>query len=681
MHLLLQQQHNVHAQRYPTPSEGTTTITLGKRSRQQQDDDDDNNNNHINNKDKEITPTTPHKKLKPLAFPVPTVQFNNINLNLNNNNNINKPSVVSFLKREEPPTVPAAKIEEDAGDDDLTCTEDLSDMFAAVRPNARPPGQAGIQKFEVPFENPPMQQIQHTDQSAFAKFGTTLRGNPFGQPQQQLNHQDFASIFSPQQSSSSSATVFADRDRPSTNISLSRCTSTVPSPVPFRSESPMVIMDPKARRNNFLAAATEVIPNRERHFDLLKEREVAGARAAKHELFLSIKEWKILQDIELKNRPKPNYMIQHNELSPHARMLLCNWILSLASKAVYSRKTYHLAVALLDFYLSDESDLQIEDFQILGSMVLAFAAKNEEQETSIEQFLIFLKDGYDDNPAVGEDMLMKGIEKAHSMEKKLMTKMKNGETWSLPTPYDWLEIYFQNCALVHPQFRIPRKNHGSTLLGSVGTSGVAGSGKNGGPMMDGEFLERRFDDKKFLEAASLLARLVLDYGSLRFQNSLLAAGVFSLTCHLDNDRLEIVTGFTKYQLSEVYDYILDFERTWNAYSNMSPSPDMDLEETESFVAPDDYFLQGAISLSIDNIVQLWESQYVTETIGDPDGDGDGDGDEYEDHDQDDENQPDDGDDDVGPSPAGNMMAESIGGHYYDHHRGHAQDDENDDYHR
>ncbi|KAJ3300353.1 hypothetical protein HDU76_006095, partial [Blyttiomyces sp. JEL0837] len=475
--------------RYPTPSEGLVPMTETrphmKQSRPQEDDDE------------EITPVTPHKKTKfePIV-PMP-----------------NEQPIGGSVEETNDPVIPPGEEE----DDGLLCHEDLSDLFPTFRPTARLPGET-VQHFEFEAAEVPTQQIQHTDESAFARFGDA---------DGQTYDDDVSS--SPGIMQDDGATDENSNDGASIIYSSA--------------DEAMLVKKSAARRNKFLAVATEVIPNRDRHLELLKEKVLDEAEDAKHEL-----------------------------------------------------------LSLLDFYMSHELELAGDDFQTLAAMVLTFAAKNEEQNFwQFNHFYEFFTDGIDEKKKV--EAKKNGIEKAVKLETKLLLK-----GLCLPLMTGWKS--FQNIALIHPQFRADKKD--AALESWLSDRGP----KFEKIMSDDVFLNRRFQINKYFEATGWLARLVLDYQSLNFQPSVLAAGVFSLTCHLDNDRLEIVTGYTKEQLCYVCSYILDFERTWEAFASMAHSADKENEdeddegngkENEEYderiykAAKHEYFLQGQVPLSVDKI--------------------------------------------------------------------------------
>ena len=71
------------------------------------------------------------------------------------------------------------------------------------------------------------------------------------------------------------------------------------------------------------------------------------------------------------------------------RVILIDWIMEVCSQLSFKRATYHLAVVLVDIFLSKNSNLETQNLQILGVTCLIIAAKSE-----VFKLIIFIGNTY-----------------------------------------------------------------------------------------------------------------------------------------------------------------------------------------------------------------------------------------------------------------------------------------------
>ena len=73
----------------------------------------------------------------------------------------------------------------------------------------------------------------------------------------------------------------------------------------------------------------------------------------------------------------PDYFRQQRFIDVRMRVILVDWIMEVCSQLSFKRATYHMAVVLLDVFLSKMPDLRTNYLQLLGVTCLIIAAKNE----------------------------------------------------------------------------------------------------------------------------------------------------------------------------------------------------------------------------------------------------------------------------------------------------------------
>lgn len=89
----------------------------------------------------------------------------------------------------------------------------------------------------------------------------------------------------------------------------------------------------------------------------------------------------VLQSSDIQQAPNltmSGWAKLHPELTYQMRHKLLDWMREYSAAAKLKRKSYHLAVELLDRYLSCFENLDKRQFQLLGSLCLLLASKNED---------------------------------------------------------------------------------------------------------------------------------------------------------------------------------------------------------------------------------------------------------------------------------------------------------------
>lgn len=83
------------------------------------------------------------------------------------------------------------------------------------------------------------------------------------------------------------------------------------------------------------------------------------------------------REIDLMSRKNFEYMSNQGFIQPRMRKILFEWIIEVSSQLHFKRSTFHLAVALLDTFLSKYSNLEVNKLQLTGVTCLIIAAKFE----------------------------------------------------------------------------------------------------------------------------------------------------------------------------------------------------------------------------------------------------------------------------------------------------------------
>jgi hypothetical protein len=202
-------------------------------------------------------------------------------------------------------------------------------------------------------------------------------------------------------------------------------------------------------------------------------------------------------------------------------------LIKLANDYQYHRQTFHLAITFMDFYLSKVSGITTNDFQTLGGTMLYLASKVEEPEpVSIMEVLSY--ETMDDDGKY----IVKSVPKALDIEQKFL-EQTGGVV--MPTAHDWLLIYFQNLALLSPeQFGTMAQDSDydeNEFDDEHDFEHNLDSDCSENVLNEVDFLRCRFRFSQFKRAVDFLDRLITDYESLKFQYSLLAAGVVAMVFH------------------------------------------------------------------------------------------------------------------------------------------------------
>lgn len=74
----------------------------------------------------------------------------------------------------------------------------------------------------------------------------------------------------------------------------------------------------------------------------------------------------------------PEYMRYHPDLNIQMRVMLIDWMVDVSVEFLLHRETLHLAVSIMDRFLSHSTDMKRARYQTLGITALFIAAKFEE---------------------------------------------------------------------------------------------------------------------------------------------------------------------------------------------------------------------------------------------------------------------------------------------------------------
>jgi hypothetical protein len=80
---------------------------------------------------------------------------------------------------------------------------------------------------------------------------------------------------------------------------------------------------------------------------------------------------------QLCNSRNKDYMNLHRYINSYMRSMLFDWMMEVSRQFYFKRNTYHLAIVLVDIYLSIKTDIQTSCLQLIGVTCLSVAAKSE----------------------------------------------------------------------------------------------------------------------------------------------------------------------------------------------------------------------------------------------------------------------------------------------------------------
>jgi hypothetical protein len=85
----------------------------------------------------------------------------------------------------------------------------------------------------------------------------------------------------------------------------------------------------------------------------------------------------VIADRQLMCIRNKDYMKSHKFINPYMRSMLFDWIMEVSRQFYFKRNTYHLAIVLVDVYLSVVLDIATSHLQLVGVTCLSIAAKTE----------------------------------------------------------------------------------------------------------------------------------------------------------------------------------------------------------------------------------------------------------------------------------------------------------------
>ncbi|KRX03099.1 Cyclin-like protein [Pseudocohnilembus persalinus] len=86
---------------------------------------------------------------------------------------------------------------------------------------------------------------------------------------------------------------------------------------------------------------------------------------------------------------------KQKNLTSDMRVVLFDWIMQVASEYYLKRETFHIAINILDRFLSSEVNLKTSQFQIVGLVCLIISAKQEEiYPPKVKEFLLATENSY-----------------------------------------------------------------------------------------------------------------------------------------------------------------------------------------------------------------------------------------------------------------------------------------------
>ncbi|CAG5126039.1 unnamed protein product, partial [Candidula unifasciata] len=193
----------------------------------------------------------------------------------------------------------------------------------------------------------------------------------------------------------------------------------------------------------------------------------------------------------------PVYFTNHPELLPRMRAILLDWLSEVCELHHLHKQTYSLALDYVDRYLSVTKDVPKEQLQLVGVSALLLASKLEEiYPPKLTDFAYMTDSACTEQDIIRQEMIM-------------LKALK----WDLTpmTTNAWLGVYLQVANIEHLT-----DDH----LG---------------------FVFPQFSTHAFIQLSRLCDLSLLDYGSMHFRYSIIAAT--ALYHHTGENLVEEVTGF------------------------------------------------------------------------------------------------------------------------------------------
>lgn len=224
--------------------------------------------------------------------------------------------------------------------------------------------------------------------------------------------------------------------------------------------------------------------------------------------------WKSLEFREEEYHANPEYMKRHPTMKGRMRSLLADWLIEVAEEFGLHRETYYTSMNFVDRYLSATSNIHKSYVQLIGVSALFTASKIQEIYPPRLSKFANLTDG----ACTEEQILWKEME--------LLLELK----WNLSpvTPVAWLEVYLQTASLLQKRSTMAELQHREKYLKTI-----------------------------FVGVCQLLDFATLEYGSVRFSPSVLAATALIIYAGSRVDTLK-VTGYGLDQLRPCLSWMLTY---------------------------------------------------------------------------------------------------------------------------
>eukprot|EP00038_Savillea_parva_P030556 m.78589 g.78589 ORF g.78589 m.78589 type:complete len:449 (-) comp9227_c0_seq2:196-1542(-) len=213
--------------------------------------------------------------------------------------------------------------------------------------------------------------------------------------------------------------------------------------------------------------------------------------------------WKGMEEREALYHIDTSYMQRHPSMRPRMRSLLADWLMEVAEEFGLHRETYHVALNMVDRYLSVAVHQAKSVVQLIGITCLFSASKIQEIFPPRLGKYADVTDG----ACTEADILAKELDIMQTLDWRL----------SPITPVSWLEVYLQACTnAAHPE------------------------------LQDFSMMPR-YDMNVFAGVCKLLDFVTLDYSSIKFAPSVLTASALFLYASSYID-VTAVTGYDMKQL-------------------------------------------------------------------------------------------------------------------------------------
>jgi len=226
--------------------------------------------------------------------------------------------------------------------------------------------------------------------------------------------------------------------------------------------------------------------------------------------------WEALVEREGQYVCDAQYLLRHPSVLPKMRALLADWLIEVCEEFVLHRETYYMALNFVDRYLTAKSNVKKSNLQAIGVTTLFMAAKIQEIYPPPITMFVDITDR-----SVSENAVLQ-------MELDILTVLK----WKLcpVTVITWLELYLQADAL-------PVVN--TTIVEA--------------------FSKPKYHKPGFYKVCQLMDLCSLDYASIRFPPSVLAACAIHLAIG-GNNFTEMInhTGYTMLQLEPCLQWMRAF---------------------------------------------------------------------------------------------------------------------------